>query len=159
MWWRRVRYVLVLVALCAIATCPTAQRACSAKNESREADDLLEYLADRVAAITRSTGRVPPLPAGPTPQPNCCDQGGVCSPDKTTFAAPGWTALGFSIDGDYHYTYEYLPDPSGAFAVIRATGDLDCNGATSVHEVKVASEPGAGGAAVTRAWTYKNRYE
>jgi len=159
MWWRRVRYVLVLVGLCAIATCPVAKRSCTARNESTEADDLLTYLADRVTALSRTTGRVPPDPAGPTPQLSCCDQGGTCTPDPTTFSAKGWVALGFSIDGDYHYTYQYLPDPSGASAVLRAVGDLDCNGKLATHEVKLVLEPGAGGAAVTRTWSHVNRLE
>ena len=153
------RYVLVLIALCAIATCPTAKRACVAHEESREADDLLDYLADRVAAITKATGHVPPDAAGPTPQPSCCDQGGTCAPDNATFATKGWQALGFSIDGTYRYTYQYIPAADGASAVIRAVGDLDCNGTQATFEVKIVAEPGAGGAAVTRSWTRQNRYE
>lgn len=157
--WRRVRYVLVLIALCAIATCPTAKRSCVAKNESREADDLLEYLADRIESIARTTGKVPPDPAGPTPVPNCCDQGTTCAPDDTLWKTKGWEALGFSIDGTFRYTYEYIPDPSGSSAIVRATGNLDCDEVPSVYEVKLVLEPGAGGAAVARSWTRKNPYE
>ncbi|MDQ3371084.1 MAG: hypothetical protein M3680_37170, partial [Myxococcota bacterium] len=63
MWWRRLRYVLLLVSLCAIATCPTAKRSCTARTRAQEADDLLAYLADRVAATIAATGRVPPAAA------------------------------------------------------------------------------------------------
>ncbi|HET7505356.1 MAG TPA: hypothetical protein VFK02_30260, partial [Kofleriaceae bacterium] len=66
MWWRRLRYLLLLVALCAIATCPAAKRSCTARTRAVEADQLLGYLADRVAAEVAATGRVPPSPAGPT---------------------------------------------------------------------------------------------
>ena len=90
MWWRRLRYVLLLVALCAIATCPTAKRSCTAKTRTAEADTLLGYLADRVAAHVAAEGRVPPTAAGPTPQPGCCEQGGTCGPDATVWAQPGW---------------------------------------------------------------------
>src|SRR3982750_4092057 len=110
--WRRVRYVLLLAALCAIATCPAAKRACTAKNQAQEADELLSYLAEKVTLAYLATGKLPPA-AGPTPRPSCCDQGGTCSPDPTIWATPGWQALGFSIDDEYRYTYEYVPDPSG----------------------------------------------
>lgn len=157
--WRRIRYVLVLIALCAICTCPTAKRACTAKVESREADQLLDYLADRVTQIARTTGKLPALKAGPTPLPDCCAKGGECEADATTFADPAWKALGFSIDGTYRYTYSYTPDPSGASAVLRAEGDLDCNQVKSTYEVKLVLEPGAGGAAVSRTWTRTQPYE
>jgi len=142
MWWRRVRYVLALTALCAIATCPRAKRACTARNEAREARQLLDYLGDRVADAVATTGKLPPTPAGPTPQPSCCEQGGTCDPDPATWAQPGWRELGFSIDGAYRYTYSYAPDPSRASGVLRAVGDLDCDGETALFEVKLTIEDG-----------------
>lgn len=159
MWWRRLRYVLLLAALCAIATCPSAKRACVRNSHAEEADDLLDYLADRVAESVARTGKVPPTAAGPTPQPGCCEQGGTCTPDDTTWAAPGWRELRFSIDGDYRYTYQYVPDPSGLSATLRATGDLDCNGHASLYEVKLTVIGGAGGTIVSRGWTRKDPTE
>ncbi len=155
MWWRRLRYVLLLVALCAIATCPAAKRSCQAKQESREADDLLGYLAERITAYVKATGHVPPTPAGPTPTPACCDQGGTCSPDETLWATPGWRDLAFSIDGPFRYSYQYIPDPSGLAATVRATGDLDCNGTPSHYEVKLTVVAGI----VTQTWSRIDRYE
>src|SRR5438477_179622 len=55
MWWRRLRYVLLLTALCAIATYPVARRSCIAKTRAAEADELLGYLVDRVAAHVAAT--------------------------------------------------------------------------------------------------------
>jgi len=153
--WRRIRYVLVLLALCAIATCPTAKRSCVAHHRAREAEDLLGVLADRVAEIATATGKVPPLAAGPTPLPACCEVGGTCDPDPKLWEAPGWRALAFSIDGPYRYTYEYAPDPSGTSALVRAVGDLDCNGEPSLYEVRLTVE----GAKVERTWTRKDPYE
>ena len=155
MFWRRVRYVLLLLALCAIATCPTAKRSCQAKNRAREAEDLLDYLADRVAREVAATGHVPPLAAEPTPVPDCCEQGGVCAKDPARWATPGWQALQFTIDDDHRYTYSYTPDPSGRSAVIRAVGDLDCDDVTSLYEVKVEID----GTGLRRTWTRKNPYE
>ena len=155
MWWRRLRYVLLLVSLSAIATCPTAKRSCQAKNRAQEANDLLGYLADKVAQSAAATGHVPATPAGPTPLPDCCEQGGVCAADPTRWLTPGWQALGFTIDDDHRFTYSYTPDPSGRSAVIRAVGDLDCDDVTSLYEVEIKIEGGS----VRRNWTRKNPYE
>jgi hypothetical protein len=153
MWWRRLRYLLLLVALCAIATCPAAKRSCTAKIRAREADQLLGYLADRVAARAQTTGRVPATPAGPTPQPGCCERGGTCAPDPSAWTSPGWRELGFSIDGDHRYTYQYLPDPSGLSATLRATGDLDCSGQPSEVQVVLTITARSGAGTLSRVWT------
>lgn len=152
--WRRVRYVLLLVALCAVATCPAAKRSCTAKTRAQEADDILAYLAEKVTLAYLATGHLPPG-AALTPRPSCCEQGGTCSPDPTTWAAPGWTALGFSIDDEYRYSYEYAPDPSGTSATLRAVGDLDCDGKSSLYEVKLTITAGQ----VFQAWTRTEPYE
>lgn len=158
MWWRRLRYLAILTALSAIATCPAAQRACTAKARAREAEQLLGYLADRVAAAVAATGRVPALPAGPTPAVSCCDRGGICEPDPADWSTPGWQALAFSIDGPYRYSYTYAPTADGRAAVLRATGDLDCDGEPALYELELRVEgpapapapapaPGSGSAA------------
>ena len=150
MWWRRLRYVLLLTALCAIATCPAAKRSCTAKTRAAEADQLLGYLADRVEAQSAATGRVPPTAAGPTPQPGCCEQGGTCGPDFAVWAQPGWRELGFSIDGAHRYSYQYAPDPSGLSATLRAIGDVDCDDTVSTVVVKLT----IAGGKVSRAWSH-----
>ncbi len=142
MWWRRLRYVLLLVALCAIATCPTAKRSCNAKNRSQEAEDLLAYLVERAGVAVAANGRLPTTPAGPTPLPDCCEQGGVCAENVAQWKTPGWQALQFSIDGAHRFTYSYVPDPSGRSAILRAVGDLDCDDVMSLYEVKLEVEGG-----------------
>jgi len=151
MWWRRLRYVLLLVVLCAIATCPAAKRSCTAKTRAAEADELLGYLADRVAAHVATTGRVPPTAAGPTPQPACCEQGGACGPDAAAWTQPGWRELGFSIDGSHRYTYQYAPDPSGLSATLRAVGDVACDDRTSTVELALTVVGGK----LSRVWSHK----
>ena len=137
MWWRRLRYVLLLIVLCAIATCPAAKRSCTAKTRAAEADELLGYLADRVAAHVSATGRVPPTAAGPTPEASCCDQGGACHADAALWAAPGWRELGFSIDGEHRFAYQYVPDATGLSATLRAVGDVACDGSSAQVECKL----------------------
>jgi len=162
MWWRRLRYLVLLVALCSVATCPAAQRACTAKSRAREAEQLLGYLADRVEAAVAATGRVPPQAAGPTPAQTCCDRGGVCEPDPADWSAPGWKALAFSIDGAHRYQYAYVPDPGGRAAVLRATGDVDCDGEAATYELEIRIEgsgSGSGSGSPVRKWTRKAPYE
>jgi hypothetical protein len=155
MWGRRLRWVLTLLALCAIATCPAAKRSCTAKNRSREAENLLGELAARVATAVATTGKVPPTAAGPTPQPSCCEQGGTCKPDAALWDVAGWRELQFSVDGAFRYTYQYVPDESGQSAILRATGDLDCDGEMSLYELKLTVK----GTSVQRAWHRKNPHE
>jgi hypothetical protein len=155
MWWRRLRYLLTLIALCAVATCPAAKRSCTAKMRAEEADDLVDALGDQIAKTVKATGRVPPEPAGLTPEVSCCDQGGTCKPDDKTWDTPGWRALAFSIDGPYRYRYQYIPDPSGTSAVVRAVGDVDCNGKSSVYELELHVK----GDTVTRTWHRNDPYE
>ncbi len=155
MWGRRLRYILTLLALCAIATCPAAKRSCTAKNRSREAENLLNVLAERVATAVATTGKVPPTPAGPSPVTSCCEQGGTCKADPSVWSAQGWRELQFSVDGDHRYTYQYVPDASGQAALLRATGDLDCDDEPSVYELKLTVK----GTSVVRAWHRKDPYE
>ena len=154
MWGRRLRWILTLMALCAIATCPAAKRSCTAKNRSREAENLLNVLAERVATVVATTGKVPPTPAGPTPATSCCDQGGACKADASAWSA-GWRELQFSVDGEHRYTYQYVPDASGQSAILRATGDLDCDEDPSLYELKLTVK----GTSVVRTWLRKNPYE
>lgn len=155
MWWRRVRWLLTLIALCSIATCPSAKRSCVARNQAQEAEDLVTVLGDKIAQIVAVTGKVPPTAAGPSPVPSCCDQGGTCKEDMATWSTPGWRELQFSVDGAYRYTYQYIPDPSGLSATVRATGDLDCDGRPAVYELKL----NVFGVLVRRAWRRQNPYE
>lgn len=126
--WRKLRYALALVVLCALATCPTARRSCVAHQREREADALLDALADRIADRVATTGRVPAIAAPLTPVPSCCERGGTCPADPDLWAGSGWRDLGFTIDGPFRFSYEYTPDPSGLSAVVRATGQVDCDG-------------------------------
>ena len=137
--WKKLRYVLVLVGLCALATCPSAVRAWHTRERAREAPQLLDVLADRVEAVWKARGRFPQEPAGPTPPLGaCCDQGGECAVDAAQWQRGGWAALGFTIDDPNRYSYQVQLVDGGQAIVLRATGDLDCNGVSGVYEVRLA---------------------
>src|SRR5262245_5550747 len=127
--WRRVRYVLALLGLAALATCPAAWRDYRRKNRAAEAGDMLRYLGGLVRAeYEHRDGRLPQQSVGPTPPVNrCCEQGGECSVDKELWADPAWRALRFTIDNPHRYSYQYEVVDGGHAAVLRAIGDLDCD--------------------------------
>jgi len=135
--WRRVRYVLTLLALCAIATCPAAKRSCNAKIRAREAEELCNAIADKVEQRVALTGHVPATAAPLSPGVSCCEQGGQCKVDLDNWSAPGWKDLEFSIDDPHRYQYAYVPDPGGQSATVRAVGNLDCDGAASTYVLKL----------------------
>jgi hypothetical protein len=125
--WRRIRYVLVLISLCSIATCPAAHRSCRAKLRAREAPQLLDTLAAELTRLVAAGAPLPTTAAGPTPDAGaCCEQGGQCAPDPARWAAEPWRTLRFSMDRPHRYSVEYAPVPGGA--LVRVSGDVDCDG-------------------------------
>jgi hypothetical protein len=136
MWWRRIRYVLVLVALCSIATCPSAHRSCRATVRAREAEALLEVLTAELTRLAATTG-LPTTAAGPTPAvASCCEQGGQCAPNPALWQGEPWRALRFSLDAPARYAVQYAPTRNGA--VVRVLGDLDCDGVLASYELRAS---------------------
>ncbi len=115
----------------------------------------MTVIADKVAQNVAATGKVPMTPAGPTPVPSCCEQGGTCKADPAVWKTPGWRELQFSVDGDYRYTYQYIPDANGQGATVRAVGDLDCDGSAAIYELKLTVQ----GPLLRRSWRRQNPYE
>jgi len=153
--WRRVRYVLILIGLAALATCPAAWRDWRRKNRAEEAPAMLRYLAGLVRdAYTARDGRLPQQSVGPTPPVGrCCEQGGTCPVDATLWDDPAWKALRFTIDDSFRYSYQYEVVDGGRSVVLRAIGDLDCDGTSGTYELEL--EPGADGALV-ETWSEKD---
>jgi hypothetical protein len=141
MWWRRLRTALLLLALSTMATCPIGVRACRSQQRSAEARKLLGYLVEQVQQRWRDSGAFPPRSVGPTPSPGaCCDNGGACSVQLTLWDDPAWRALRFTIDGAHRYAYSYQLVEGGAAAIVRATGDLDCDGSFAVFEARLVPD-------------------
>ncbi|HEX4459347.1 MAG TPA: pilin [Polyangia bacterium] len=73
-----------------------------------------------------------PTTVGPSPAiTSCCAQtGGKCKPDPTIFQSDSWSALNFSVDDPFYYSYQYTGssgvDTSASFQAW-AFGDLDCD--------------------------------
>ena len=134
--WRRARWLLALVGLCTLATCPAATRQCSQRRHAREAPQLLGYLVDEIRGHVAAHGTLPDIIAGPTPPiGTCCESGTTCAPDPSLWTAPGWRALRFSIDGRHRFSYQVAKD--GPALVLTATGDQDCDGVLAVYEVRL----------------------
>jgi hypothetical protein len=75
---------------------------------------------------------------------SCCAQpGDRCDPGLSVYAwkSPMWTALGFSIDQPFYYSYRFDSDGVNAKANFSAWafGDLDCDGvfSTFMRSVRV----------------------
>lgn len=140
MWWRRLRWLLTLIGLTALATMPIGWRACANDQRLSEARQLLAYLADQ-AKRGAVDGQLPRAPVGPTPPiGTCCRQGGQCAVDQTQWRTPGWMALHFTIDDPHRFSYEYQPSPDGG-AVFRAVGDVACDGRLSILELHYVRDP------------------
>lgn len=152
--WRRVRWVLGFVALCTLATCPAAIGRCRVEETLAEAPSLLRYLADQVRAYVAEHGALPAITAGPTPPVGtCCSNGDTCPVDRDRWLDPSWRAIGFSIDGRHRYSYQIARD--GDALILRAIGDLDCDGVLSTLELRLTLVDGR----LVEAWTETNRYE
>jgi hypothetical protein len=152
MWWRRLRWLLALIAISSIATCPIGWRACRKQARHREADDLLRYLGERAAVVFATTHSLPRTPAGPTPAlGSCCKHdGGRCPADPAQWDAPAWRALSFTIDDDHRFSYQYTPTPDGG-AILRAAGDVDCDLIPAILELRLTPTPD--GKALLQTWT------
>jgi type IV pilus assembly protein PilA len=66
----------------------------------------------------------------------CAATGGKCSPSANAagWRTAGWTALNFSVDDPFYYSYQYLSggtENTSTFSA-QARGDLDCDGTTSL---------------------------
>jgi len=152
--WQRVRWILALVALCALATCPAAQRRCAAKRDAREAPKLLGYLVREVKAQVSKTGKLPEINVGPTPAIGaCCSEGTACKGDPSRWKEPGWRALEFSIDGPHRFSYQVKRD--GAALVLSAVGNQDCDSVHAIYEVRLTLE----GDKLTETWSQQQPLE
>ena len=113
------------------------------------------YLAERVAPDgSVVTCEMPPA-MGPVPRGGTCcgalgdadpDGNDRCDGDEEEWNA-AFGALKVPYPGSHYYTYEILPDPTSdtPAIILRATGDLDCDGERSTFERSLRGRPQPGG--------------
>lgn len=139
--WQRVRWILALLLLCALATCPAAARECSTRRAAREAPELLGYLVARVKGYAAEHQALPDVDVGPTPLVGtCCATGDTCAPDPSRWTDPDWRLLQFSIDGRHRFSYEVHRDVDAL--VLVATGNQDCDSVHARYEVRLTLDGG-----------------
>jgi hypothetical protein len=136
------------------------------KSKTSEARMLVKKMYDGARAfymdgpvardsIAPQPPQFPKVSVGPTPPlGECCKQGGMCQPKASLWADETWVQLLFSVDDPHYYSYQYeVIDPASKF-VVRAFGDLDCDGTYStfelVGEVTPANPDGPSGNASIR---------
>ena len=70
-----------------------------------------------------------------TPTRSCC-KGGIrrCESRATDWSHPTWRRLGFALSGPHRYRYQLTLEPGSLHQriMLRALGDLDCNGRSSL---------------------------
>jgi hypothetical protein len=112
--------IIVVVGMLAIAA------GCKGTEKS-EAEVNLERLGAIVKTKFDKAGGFPSGRVGPTPAVLCCNQPDKACNDPGAWQLPLWTELGFSIPGKHKFVYSYEGSPTQF--TIKATGDLDCDGA------------------------------
>lgn len=99
------------------------------RSKQSEAAMQLDRLKRRIEQAHGNGG----MPIGTTATTtSCCDQpGGKCS-DPATWQDPIWQKLDFAIEDPHLYRYEYSSSDGKSF-IVRAVGDLDCDGTEVTH--------------------------
>lgn len=106
------------------------------KSKTAEATANVEAIFAGVSSYHAMNGELPAsLPRTPA-QPGC-EVKVAWPPD----AAPGWSDVGFTPYDPVYYAYEYERQPDGRSFVVRAVGDLDCDGTTSLFELRGTAGP------------------
>ncbi len=101
-----------------------------ARAASSEARVNVHAIRTGVVAARGTTGKLPDSIAATPARAPCGKERVTWPPD----ADPRWRELGFEPAGGVRYQYEYQKLSEEAF-VVRARGDLDCDGKTSLFEM------------------------
>lgn len=115
-----------------------------ARSKEVEATLQLHKLGKAAAAAFVEKGAFPIGKVGPTPAAPCCaEQIKQCLPTDEMWADPTWQALGFHVEGAFHYQYSYESD--GKTFTATAVGDVTC-AAAQPSTVTITGKVGADGA-------------
>lgn len=98
------------------------------RSKAAEARANLQVICMLVDGYVQSEGVLPPAASrAPATVP--------CGEMVSWSSAPAWDDIGFAPADPLYYAYEYAPDADDAGFTVRAIGDLDCDQATSLHEL------------------------
>jgi hypothetical protein len=86
-------------------------------------------------AVYESKKHVFPPSAGPVPL--VVPKGVTYQSSAKDWSAPTWQAIKFQVTDPQRYQYEIVTAKDGKTCVLRARGDLDGDGVTSVFEIKM----------------------
>ncbi|MFN3199070.1 MAG: hypothetical protein ACE366_11785 [Bradymonadia bacterium] len=78
-----------------------------------------------------------PTSTGPTPSRPLCSDGDRYVHRSEDWQHDTWKTLKFEPSSDHYFQYEFISQGSGREAsfIVRARGDLDCDGETSLYEI------------------------
>ncbi len=130
------------------------------KSKASEAQVFVNLLADGAAQYAAEKGRYPDVSTAVTPPAGSCCQGEetTCAPNASLWADKPWTDLQFSADDPHRYSYQYESKANGTAFVVRAIGDLDCDGTYSTFEMQGAMDKD-GAPQIDRFVTRENELE
>jgi len=100
------------------------------------------FAAEDVPIGADGTAQPPKLASVPLTPPagECCKHPkGKCPAGTGEWKQPGWQAVHFELADPHYYSYELVVDPSGF--VVRAVGDLDCDGDLATFELRGTAKP------------------
>jgi Tfp pilus assembly protein PilE len=119
------------------------------KAKTSEAKLQLRQLERRIKSYYDERGELPPsaqrMPAAP--EAACATTSGKHpAAPPSAWQEAGWDAIGFSVDEDSYYAYEWIAEQRsgvGARGYAIAIGDLDCDGMLATYRMNVRAVDGS----------------
>jgi hypothetical protein len=97
---------------------------------------IARALAD-VVEMERKLGQPLRFPSSAPLVPADVPYGKPVKVSAESFSHPSWRAIGYSVEGDVYYATDFVTAPDGKSVVVRARGDIDRDGVTSLFELDV----------------------
>ena len=97
---------------------------------------IARALAD-VVELERKLGQPMRFPSSAPLVPSDVPYGKAVRVNADSFSHPSWRAVGYSVEGMVHYATDFVTAPDGKSVVVRARGDIDRDGVTSLFELDV----------------------
>jgi hypothetical protein len=105
--------------------------------EAREAVYVIARALVDYATRTRVPGKRPKFPPSAPLVPDDIPYGKRVTPNPHAFTHPSWRDIGFSSDKPTFYACDFVTAKDGRSVVVRARGDIDGDGTTSLFELDV----------------------